>query len=435
MAEGDLKARIRRARGKFVAMAATYGFGTFNDSFFRNSAMLLAVGWGQSSMQGYILAVFTLPYILFASPAGWLADRFAKRRVVIAAKALEFSVILVGAAGIFTGSWPCIIAMVFALGAQACLFSPALNGSIPELYPAEFVTEANARLKVVTTIAILAGISVSGFVLNVKHPLLFGLPAGQAMVAGGIVIVSTLGLLASLWVPSRPAAAPGKKFPWTGPVDTVRECARIDKDRLLAVVSIADVAIWSIGSLMIPLINVMAMGQFGRGEKVAGILTAMEVVGVAVGGLVGSRLAKGPRWHRVLPAGMLFTGVFLLSAGAVPLVSPQAGLHVMFVLMALVGIAGGAVLVPCEAFVQTRASDDRKGAVIASVNFATFCGILVSGLVASVLTGLVDPSMTRLAEASWARFLVPTSALALIGLVALGMSFWLWKALRREEAP
>ncbi|MHC4294213.1 MAG: hypothetical protein ACYSTL_01365, partial [Planctomycetota bacterium] len=73
----ELRLQIRRARGKFAAMAATYCLGVFNDGFFRQSVMLIAVAAGHKALQGYVMAVFTLPYLLFAAPAGWLADRFS----------------------------------------------------------------------------------------------------------------------------------------------------------------------------------------------------------------------------------------------------------------------------------------------------------------------------------------------------------------------
>ena len=50
------QAQIREARGKFVSMAATYGLGVLNDSFFRQAAMLLAVAGGMPKMQGKIMA-------------------------------------------------------------------------------------------------------------------------------------------------------------------------------------------------------------------------------------------------------------------------------------------------------------------------------------------------------------------------------------------
>ena len=45
-------------------------------------------------MQGYALALYTLPFIIFGAPAGWLADRFSKRTVVISSKGQELIAML-----------------------------------------------------------------------------------------------------------------------------------------------------------------------------------------------------------------------------------------------------------------------------------------------------------------------------------------------------
>ena len=84
--KSSLKERIRKGRSKFAAMAGTYFVGVFNDNFFKQTALLLAIATGKESMQGYATIIFTLPFIVFAAQAGWCADRFSKRSVVIAAK-------------------------------------------------------------------------------------------------------------------------------------------------------------------------------------------------------------------------------------------------------------------------------------------------------------------------------------------------------------
>ncbi|MCD6365419.1 MAG: MFS transporter, partial [Planctomycetes bacterium] len=138
------KTQITRARSKFVCMAGSYSMGVFNDQFFKQAAILVALSARHSDYQGYLVAVFTLPYVICAAPAGWLADRFSKGKVVIFAKALEVVAMAFGAAGIVSGNWPLIFAMAFTMGLQSAIFSPSLNGSIPELYPASYVPKANA---------------------------------------------------------------------------------------------------------------------------------------------------------------------------------------------------------------------------------------------------------------------------------------------------
>ncbi|EKD36313.1 MAG: Major facilitator superfamily MFS_1, partial [uncultured bacterium] len=85
---------IQTVRGKFLAMAVTYCLGVFNDNYFKQAAMLMAVSAGLSGLQGTATVLFALPFVLFSAWAGWLADRFPKRGVVIWAKALELAAML-----------------------------------------------------------------------------------------------------------------------------------------------------------------------------------------------------------------------------------------------------------------------------------------------------------------------------------------------------
>lgn len=405
--------RIRAGRGKFAAMAAAYGLGVFNDSFYRESAMLLALAFGMGHMQGWVMAIFTLPYLVFASPAGWLADRFAKRHVVIGAKVMELAAMLLGAVGILTGNWIWILTMAFAMGLQSCVFSPALNGSIPELYPDVYVTRANATLKVVVTVLLLAGVAVSGLAMSLKEAAWHGVPAGRVVVALAVVGVAVLGLAASFGVPRRPAASPRARFPWAGPLETWRQLRAIRGDSLLSVIVAADAFVWFVGALLIPLMNVLATVQFGCGEHVAGYLVATELIGVAVGGFISGRVARGERWHRVLAPGALGLAVTLGLTGVVPLLPAPWRLPVGFALLGLAGMMGGIMLIPCEAFVQRRPAADVRGRVIAAANFVIFCGIFVSGPVANLLNAVLPA----------------TGGIAVVGVASLPVALWLWRVL------
>jgi len=419
MTDESLTRQIRAARSRFAAMAATYGLGVFNDSFFRQAAMLLLASAGAKHRQGWIIVVFTLPYLLFAAPAGWLADRFAKRHVVIAAKGLELAAMVCGAVGIVAGNWVLITAMVFMMGLQSCLFSPALNGAIPELYPPQYVGRANAVLKVVVTAMILSGIAAAGFALARTGAGWGAAPVGHWIIALGAVAIAAAGVAVSFGVPRRPAASPGAPFPRSGPAETLRQLAAIRRDPLLAAVVAAAVAAWFAGSLLIPLINALATDQFGSREDVdlASYLVSAEVAGVAIGGLCGARLATGRRWWRLIPAGMGAMAALLILMAAAPALPVTARLPATFAVLGLVGVAGGMFLVPCEAFIQVRPAADRKGAVIASVNFAVFAGILLSGPAANALNAAV----------------APTTGMAILGLVMAAGAIALWRYLAREN--
>ena len=436
--DADLVAQLRRARGKFLAMATAYALGAFNDNFFRQTANLLAVEAGREHLQGWFMAVFTAPYLLMAAPAGWLADRFVKRRVVIAAKALELAAMLVGAWGVLAMSWPLLGTMVCVMGLQSCLFSPSLNGSIPELYPALYVTRANSRLKVAVTSAILLGFILAGAALS-RGGALAGVPVGRWLVAGVAVGVSTVGLLGSFFVPRRPAANPDAPFPWTGPLDTLRRLWHIARrDSLLATIIAANTFVWFAGSVLILVINVLAgrqlagdgelastiaamgAGDVARGGKALGsYLNAAQLVGLAIGGLISGRLAVGPRWHKVLVPAAATMGGALVPLLAVPALPASLRIGVTFGLLTLAGLAGGIFMIPCEAFIQVRPAPGQRGATIASGNFAVFVGLIVSGVVANALN----------------RLMPATASLACLGGLGILVAWLLHRRLRREHTP
>lgn len=415
MCQDSLAEQIRKARARFACMAATYSLMVFNDNFFKQSALVLAVAAGRTEMQGYALGVFTLPFILFAAPAGWLADRFPKRQVVIGAKWVELLAMVCGAFGVWTGNWLLIFAMLGLMGMQSAAFSPALNGAIPELYPASHVTKANAILRVFVTAAILAGTALAGIVLDTRGEWR-GIERGRLFVGVWVIAVAAFGVLASYGVARRPAASPGRRFPWTGPADTMRVLGEIWSDRLLALTLAADVFVWFLGSLQILLINPLGIQQFEFSKTTTSLLIMAELSGLALGGLVSGKIASGSRWWRVMgPSGIALSSLMLLVpvVCVLPLPVRTVGL---FVIIGAIGLAGGIFIIPMESFLQVRPRADRKGAVWAAANFVVFIGILISCLVSNALNEAFRP----------------TTGFAVAGGLAFVFSLWLAFAFPRR---
>ena len=66
-----------------------------------------------------------LPYIFLAAPAGYLADRFSKRTVIVGCKVAEMVLMMLGIASILWGNLYLMYVVLSLMGAQAALFSPA----------------------------------------------------------------------------------------------------------------------------------------------------------------------------------------------------------------------------------------------------------------------------------------------------------------------
>ena len=385
--------KIRHGRKHFLAMAASYSLGVLNDNLFRQSVIFLAVAANMLKLRGYATVIFSLPFIVFAAPAGWLADRCSKRNVVIGAKVLELAAMTCGAVGICTGSWPLILTMLGIMGLQSAVFNPSLNGSIPELYPASYVTRANAIVRVVVTASILVGIAISGVALDMNpvespdsptaNPFVLedgsGIPRGNLIVACAVVSISALGVLISFGAPKRRAAAPGKRFPWSGPVNTLRTLYETRRDPLLATAIATSAFFWFIGALQVLILTPLGEKQFGLSKSMTSGLIVAELVGVAAGGLLSSRLAVGKKWFRVLAPAMFVMSACMLAMAAIPYAPKSAHVALLFVTLSVMGVAGGAISIPVDSFVQIRPAPDRKGATIAAANFASFCGIILAG--------------------------------------------------------
>ena len=166
MAASSVLREPRMARRQMAAMGVCYALGTFNDNFFKQAVLLLAATAGMREFQGTATLLFALPFVLFSAWAGWAADRFSKKTLIIIAKAIEVAAMLAGAMGIATLQWDWILLMVFCMGLNSTMFSPALNSSVPELFSTEHVPRVNAAFKLATTATILLGIALAGFALD-----------------------------------------------------------------------------------------------------------------------------------------------------------------------------------------------------------------------------------------------------------------------------
>ncbi len=386
---------ISAARPKFIAMALTYFLGVFNDNFFKQAVLLLAVAGGMSGLQGKATILFSLPFVLFSAYAGWLADHFPKRQVVIAVKFLEGAAMMVGAYGLLCMNWSLILAMVGLMGLQSTFFGPALNGSIPELYPSWYVTQANAFLKLVTTAAILLGMAAAGIALDqqwVETEIAFG----RILVAAVGLAVACIGILTAFGMKRIDSPGTHVPFPWTGPLASFRESIQLRCDPPLALAVAGDCYFYFLSLLAVMVINTMGMTQLHMSKSVTSLLAVALMVGVCVGSLVAARITNVERWTHVLAPASFGMGACLFAAGFATQAQLSMQWSLVFLALAGAGFCGGVFLIPLTAFIQIRPGDNQKGKVIATANFCSFSGMLLAGQVFTFFDEYFLPSSNML---------------------------------------
>ena len=380
-----------------IPMAATYCLGVFNDNYFKQAAMLIAVTMGLSYLQGTATLLFALPFVLFSSLAGWVADRFTKRNVVILSKGLEVIAMFIGAAGLLYGNWHCILAMVFLMGLQSTFFSPAMNGSIPEMYGSSRVPRVNGIVKLVTTLSVLAGVAWAGLSLDFNLPLdgaLFG--SGVYVVAAMLILTSTAGFLTSLKTRSKPAASTCAPVPLLGPISSLVDTLQICRDYQLLLAITADVCFYFIASMILLTLNTLGIDELGFSKTMTSLLSVSLMIGLSIGSILVSRYIDLARWSRHLFASSIGIGVSLTLACFAVILPETFQLTWLIISLGCAGLSGGFLLIPITSFLQTHPKQDEKGKVLAASNFCAFSAILLSGLVFSLLDRHLRPSQILL---------------------------------------
>ncbi|NOQ45898.1 MAG: MFS transporter, partial [Desulfobulbaceae bacterium] len=300
-----------------------------------------------------------------------------------------------GAYGIITLNWSCVLSMVFLMGLQSTLFGPALNGSIPELYPAEYVTTANSILKLVTTIAILLGMAMAGFALDLNL-MNTEIPFGRLLVAGSVIVISLGGVAASFGVHYRPASGGKVPFPWTGPLRSIKDIAGMRADSLLLLAVCCDAFFYFISLLAVLVINTLGLQQLGLSKSATSILSVSLMLGVCFGAFGAARLTTDKRWTHVLVPGAMGMGLCMAATGVMVNVSGAPHFSLILSLLTGAGFFGGLFLIPITSFIQLRPSADSKGRIIAAANFLAFSAMWCSGRLFTYMDRALEPATSMI---------------------------------------
>ncbi|MBX3411501.1 MAG: MFS transporter [Pirellulales bacterium] len=361
----------------FLGLLATQFLGAFNDNMFRwlivpigkhyyggeSEALALAVG----------LAAFVLPYVLLAAPAGYLADRFSKRQVMIWCKVAEIAIVIAGVAAIYAGSTTAMFVLLMVIGSQSALFGPSKFGSIPEIVRPEKLSAANGLIGLTTILAIVLGSIAGGY-------LFLGTgPTGQTNLwisATALIGVAVVGWLTSLGIGRLAPANPAREFPWNPARQTFRDLGLLCGSVSLVRVALGTAFFWSLASLANLNVDAYACHELGLEQHQVGPLLAAIALGVGVGNLLAGYWSRGRVELGLVPLGALgmATGSFVLFFSTDSYGWSLASLFVM-------GASGGLFDVPLQAYLQERSPAQSRGAMLAASNLLTFLGtLLVSGL-------------------------------------------------------
>jgi predicted MFS family arabinose efflux permease len=279
------------------------------------AVLMLGVGEGQT---GLLQTALTLPFILFAIPAGMLADRISRRALMAGSEALRAAALL----GILALIWfnvltlPLLALLGFVAVCGTVAYSVAAPALVPSLVPPQSLPSANARIELARTVAFASGPALGGVLVGwVGAAPAFGFAAALS--------ISAVVLLAGIYEPAR------EPTPARHPLQEIREGAIFVFQHPLLRPVFATQFIFNIASFLVLAVFVpYAIRHLGLSASGVGTVLAMYGVGMVVGALSATRVMQRLPFGTVIALGPVtgFVAAMVLALTTVVSSPPLAGL-------------------------------------------------------------------------------------------------------------
>ncbi|MBX3177637.1 MAG: MFS transporter [Candidatus Hydrogenedentes bacterium] len=404
----------------FWALVVTQFQGAFNDNVYQwvivfsllaimsggaagGELMFSILGWDLTlSRYDYVSGVsrflFSLPFIIFPSLFGALADRYSKGRVSTWTKFIEVGIMIAGGIAFMMGNPFIIWGILFLMATQSAMFGPAKYGIMPEIVPEQRLSWANGIIQMGTIVAVILGVWAAGELFSAFKDDLY-------IVSMFLVALSILGLVTSFFItrpePANPAARLplNPLMPWAG---MGRYFRAIWSDRILLNVVIGYVYFWFAGSLVQQNLIKFGGDTLQLAENAQSALLAAVGLGIGFGALAAGFLSRGKIEMGLVPIGALGMAIFAVllaipqvldsealaaSAAAGARAHAQLGPYFYYIAISSFGLGffAGIFDVPLAAAIQHRAPRGAVGGVIATTNMLTFVGMAFSGILFMLL--------------------------------------------------
>jgi MFS family permease len=326
--------------GDWFGLLALYTLiGTYSDSEF---------------LLGLIIVVKMLSLAVFSPLAGYITDRFNRRKLMILCDILR-AIAVLGILFVQTESmlWLAFVLTSFQMMISA-IFEPAKTASIPNVASKEDLVNANIISTATWSIIFTSGMAIGGFateLLGIKT--VFILDAGTYLLSSWFIYKAV--------IPQTEMTEEEKektKNPLVGIIDGAKYL--IENPQVLRPSIAKGTSSSFLGGLVYMLIiiseEILMMGSIGLG-----LLYAARGFGTGIGPIIGRRLFRDEKdWVMVMGVAIFTSGVMYVMVGFVD------AIWVMILFVLLAHTASGANWVKSTVLLQKRTIDVFRGRVFST---------------------------------------------------------------------
>lgn len=252
----------------------------------------------------------TLPWFLFALPAGALVDRLDRRKVMVVANAFRAVVMATLAALVLTDNASLLVlyGLAFGLGSAETMFDNAAQASMPRLVDHSLLEKANGRLVAAELTANqFIGPPIGGLLFAAMAALPFMVDAGSFAVSALLIF-----LIAGTFRTPREAALPPTRLRheiaeglrWLWGHRLLRNMAAY-----VGLMNMMSTACFSIFVLFA--VQILELTETGYG-----LLLSCMAIGSLIGGLTAARVATRIGGGRTIFLGLVLAVISYLLIGA-----------------------------------------------------------------------------------------------------------------------
>ena len=324
----------------------------------------------QIVLTAIVNSLILLPFILVFTPAGFLADKFPKNKVMTFAAALAVVLTLCITLSYYMGWFEVAFALTFLLATQSAIYSPAKYGYIKELVGNRYISAGNAAVQATTMVAIMAGMGVFSFLFESMLDEYHSADEILRQIAplGWLLVLNSLGELYLISrLPNRQRVPSERKFYFKKYITgryLSRNMKTITRKPTIFQAILALSIYWGVSQVAIAVFPEYAKSvlHINNTVYVNGVL-GLTIIGIIIGSIAAARFSRYFIHMGLVPFSALGMAITLLLIPAFERLEPIVVLFFFF------GLFSGMFIVPLNAFIQKHAPGVHLGTILAGNNF------------------------------------------------------------------
>ncbi len=344
--------------------------GALNDNIYKLLTIFFLISFLKMEKASAILsavgALYVIPFLLFSSAAGILADKLSKQRLIVALKTFEIFLMAFALIAFLYKSALWSYILLFFLATHSALFGPSKYGIIPELVEKEQVAKANSIITGFTYLAIIIGTFLASFLTDFTGQ-------NYVLCVCFCLLFAVLGFISSLGIKKTAPQRSSSKVHFFFLKEILKTILDCRKTPFLAPSLFGSAYFLFIGAFTQLNIIPFAIESLHLSEYAGGYLFLLTALGIVGGSFCAGKLLK-KKIDLGLPClmgiliSLLFWGIWIFSS------------HLLMtcILLTFLGIAGGIFVICFDTFIQLTSSIQTRGQTIAAANFLSFLGVLIA---------------------------------------------------------